>query len=240
MVPGFFFARDSAVAACAPAADESAPQRSLAPCRIIILTRQAASPARNGIPTYSGSSTTTARRTCTRSIAQDETSDESRSLDASNRDWEDIASFTLDGVAYLLIADIGDNDGKRKDVRLYVVEEPKPGKSKVDYAWRLDFEYPEGARDAEAIAVDVENRQVLVLTKRDIPALLYSVPLVPESKKRQTATRLGAVGSLPQPTRSEIEFAAKTDSWHWQPTSMDISDGRDAGCRSDLRWRLPV
>jgi len=109
-------------------------------------------------------------------------------------------------------------------VRLYVIEEPEPGKSKVDYAWRLDFEYPEGPRDAEAIAVDVENQRVLVLTKSDIPALLYSVPLVPDSKKRQSATRLGAVGSLPQPTRSEVEFAAKTDSWHWQPTSMDITE----------------
>ena len=28
--------------------------------------------------------------------------------DASNRDWEDLASFTLDGVPYLLAADIGD------------------------------------------------------------------------------------------------------------------------------------
>ena len=149
--------------------------------------------------------------------------------DASNRDWEDIASFTLDGVGYLLIADIGDNDGKRKDVRLYVVEEPEPGKSKVDYAWKLDFEYPQGSRDAEAVAVDVENQQVLVLTKRDIPALLYSVPLVPDSKKRQTATRLGAVGSIPQPTRSEVEFAPKTNNVHWQPTSMDISaDGTQA------------
>lgn len=148
---------------------------------------------------------------------------------ASNRDWEDIASFTLDGVAYLLIADTGDNDGERKDVRLYVVEEPKPGKSKVDVAWRFDFKYPEGARDAEAVAVDVENQQVLVLTKRDIPVLLYSVPLVPDSKKRQSATRLGAVNSLPRPTRSEIEFAPKTDNWHWQPTSMDISaDGTKA------------
>jgi hypothetical protein len=149
--------------------------------------------------------------------------------DTSNRDWEDIASFTLDGVGYLLIADIGDNDGKRKDVRIYVVEEPKPGKSKVDYAWRLDFEYPEGPRDAEAVAVDVENRRVLVLTKRDIPALLYSVPLVPKSKKRETATRLGVVGSLPQPSRRDVEFAPKTDDYFWQPTSMDISgDGRRA------------
>jgi hypothetical protein len=149
--------------------------------------------------------------------------------DASNRDWEDIASFTLDGVAYLLVADIGDNDGKRKDVRLYVVEEPVSGKSKVDVAWRFDFKYPEGARDAEAIAVDIENQQVLVLTKRDIPALLYSVPLIPDSKKRQAATRLGAVSSLPRPSRSEIEYAPKTDYWPWQPTGLDISaDGTKA------------
>ena len=34
--------------------------------------------------------------------------------DTSNRDWEDLASFTLDGVPYLLLADIGDNAAKRK------------------------------------------------------------------------------------------------------------------------------
>ena len=39
-------------------------------------------------------------------------------IDASNRDWEDLASFTLDGTPYLLLADIGDNkSGNRKDVR---------------------------------------------------------------------------------------------------------------------------
>jgi endonuclease/exonuclease/phosphatase family metal-dependent hydrolase len=144
--------------------------------------------------------------------------------DASNRDWEDLASFTLDGVPYLLAADIGDNDGKRKDVRFYVVEEPDPGEKKVDYAWRVDFSYPGGPRDAESIAVDVENERVLVLTKRDIPARLYSVPLRPDSKKRQEATRLGAVGGLPQPSRRDVEFASKTDNYYWQPTSMDISD----------------
>lgn len=144
--------------------------------------------------------------------------------DASNRDWEDLASFTLDGTPYLLVADIGDNEGKRKDVRFYVVEEPDPGKKKVDYAWRVDFSYPGGPRDAESVAVDVENERVLILSKRDIPARLFSVPLRPDSKKRQKATSLGAVGSLPQPNRQDLEFAVKKDSWHWQPTSMDISD----------------
>ena len=44
--------------------------------------------------------------------------------DAKNKDWEDIVSFSVGGTAYLMIADIGDNDSKRKDVTLYVIEEP--------------------------------------------------------------------------------------------------------------------
>ena len=144
--------------------------------------------------------------------------------DASNRDWEDLASFTLDGVPYLVAADIGDNDGKRKDVRLYIIEEPEAGDDKVKPEWRIEFSYPEGPRDAESVAVDVENQRVLVMTKRDVPALLYSLPLKPGTEKRIDAERLGVVASLPQPSRSDLEFAARANSWHWQPTSMDISD----------------
>lgn len=149
--------------------------------------------------------------------------------DASNRDWEDLASFTLDGVPYLIAADIGDNEGKRKDVRLYIIEEPEAGDDKVKPAWRIEFTYPEGPRDAESVAVDVDNGRVLVLTKRDVPALLYALPLRPGTKKRIDAERLGVVASLPQPSRSDLEFASRAKSWHWQPTSMDISgDGMNA------------
>ena len=144
--------------------------------------------------------------------------------DASNRDWEDLASFTLDGVPYLVAADIGDNDGKRKDVRIYVIEEPEAGDDKARPEWRIEFTYPEGPRDAESVAVDVENERVLVLTKRDVPALLYSLPLKPGTEKRIDAERLGIIDSLPQPSRSDLEFAARANSLHWQPTSMDISD----------------
>jgi hypothetical protein len=148
--------------------------------------------------------------------------------DASNRDWEDLASFTLDGVPYLVAADIGDNDGERKDVRIYVIEEPESGDSKADYAWRIEFSYPEGPRDAESVAVDLDNERILVLTKRDVPALLYSVPLRPDSRKRQMAVRLGEVASLPQPSHSDVEFAPRTDDYFWQPTSMDIADDGSA------------
>ncbi len=146
---------------------------------------------------------------------------------SNNSDWEDLAPFVLDDDPYLLIADVGDNDRKRKDVTLYVVKEPKHTENKTKADWRIDFSYPEGPRDAEAVAVDTANERVLVLTKRDIPAVLYEVPLLPESDERQLAKRIGTITTLPQPSRRDVQNAPHSDDWYWQPTAMDISpDGR--------------
>ena len=143
---------------------------------------------------------------------------------AKNRDWEDLASFTLDGATYLLVADIGDNDAKYKSNTLYIVEEPqaeKKGEAKA--AWKVKFKYPDGPRDAESIAVDADKRRALVLSKRDIPPVLYEVPLEPPGDKTVTAKWLGMIKSLPAPSRQDVEFAPKSKDWHWQPVGMDIS-----------------
>lgn len=137
-------------------------------------------------------------------------------------DWEDIASFSLGDKAYLLIADIGDNDARRKDVRLYIVPEPDPGDDDVDVEWEFDFTYPDGPTDAEAVAVDVDAGRVLVLSKREVPAVLYELPLRPDDDKRQIAVRV-ATPVLPQPGRQDVAFAPKTEDWWWQPTGMDVS-----------------
>jgi hypothetical protein len=147
--------------------------------------------------------------------------------DANNADWEDLSSFRLDGKPYLLVADIGDNDSKRKDVRLYFVVEPEPDEEEADVAWDFEFSYAGGPRDAEAIAVDVENERVLVLSKREIPAVLYALPLRPDGNKRQKAERLG-IPALPQPRRQDVEFARKTKNYWWQPTGMDLADDGSA------------
>lgn len=150
-------------------------------------------------------------------------------LKAGNRDWEDLASFSLDEQAYLLVADIGDNERRRKEVTIYIVEEPNIDQDKADIAWRINFSYPNGPRDAEAVAVDVENEEILVLTKRDIPALLYRLPLMPDNEETIIAEWLGAIDTLPQPNRRDINNAPVTDNWYWQPTGMDISaDGKAA------------
>ena len=146
--------------------------------------------------------------------------------DARNRDWEDIASFELGGEPYLLVADTGDNDNRRKKVSFYVVAEPDLGaddKVRLEPDWRVDFRYPDGPRDAEAVAVDAANEHVIVLTKRDLPPVLYSVPLRPDGDGTVTATRLGAIESLPRPRRQDIDQAPFTKDWHWQTTGMDLS-----------------
>jgi len=147
---------------------------------------------------------------------------------SKNRDWEDLASFTLDGEPYLVVADIGDNDARHKSRKLYFLKEPKAGKKSTTVDWEVTFEYPNGPRDAEAAAIDIENERVLILSKRDIPPALYEVPLRSTDDKKVTATWLGTVNSLPLPSRRDVEFAPKTKDWHWQPTGMDISQDNRA------------
>ncbi len=151
--------------------------------------------------------------------------------DADNDDWEDMAAFSQDGKSMLVVADIGDNDARRKKVRLYIVAEPDLGDEvfpELEPAAEIDFRYPDGARDAEAMAIDVENERALILTKRDLPPRLYAVPLAPQSGDTVTARLLGSVTSLPRPSRRDVEFAVKTKDWHWQPTAMDIAPDASA------------
>lgn len=147
---------------------------------------------------------------------------------SDNKDWEDLASFTLDGDPYLMVADIGDNDLRHKSRTLYFLKEPKAGKDKTTVDWEVRFKYPNGPRDAESAAVDIENERVLVLSKRDIPPSLYEVPLRTEGDKKVTARWLGTVDGLPKPSRRDVEFAPKTKDWHWQPVGMDISQDNRA------------
>jgi len=140
---------------------------------------------------------------------------------AQNRDWEDLAAFTLDDKPYLLIADIGDNVGVHKRYRLYVVEEPEPGKSdKVPVAWTISFVYPDGAHDSEAVAVDSAGERALVLSKRESPPRIFAVPL--RAPSGDMPVRAEAVGKL----QVSMRTSAIPRSWaslYERPTSWDIS-----------------
>lgn len=146
-----------------------------------------------------------------------------------NVDWEDLASFTMDDKAYLMIADIGDNDAKRKHRTLYFVAEPTPeADSEAVLDWKLDYTYPDGPRDAEAAAVDIDERRALVVTKRDLPPQLYAVPMQPDTDEPVVATLLGTIESLEKPSRQDVKFAPRNKDWYWQPVGMDIAAGGKA------------
>jgi hypothetical protein len=147
---------------------------------------------------------------------------------ADNVDWEDMASFQIDGTAYLLIGDIGDNRAKRPYYSLYVVAEPTITGSdrlhtrSLKVAWQKRFQYEDGPRDCEAIAVEAETRRVLLLSKRNTPPVLYSLPLSPgPAGEIDLARKITAVSNIPPPTPADLKF--KYGRYRSRPTAMDLS-----------------
>lgn len=149
-------------------------------------------------------------------------------------DWEDIAAFELDGKAWLLVADSGDNAAVRKEGELIAVEEPAlaadAGEQLVRPAWRLRFRYADGPHDVEAMAVDVAAREVLLLAKHAPAPLLYTLPLGPGDGRVEVATRRLALATIPAPTADERGARFPAARLGGSPTAMDI----DAGGRNAL------
>ena len=147
---------------------------------------------------------------------------------AVNRDWEDLAGFDLDGQAYILIADVGDNQSVRDFVRIYVVAEPERQASgafpaAVVPAWQFRFRYEDGPRDCEAVAVDTMKRQILLLTKRTSPPLIYELPLHPSDEDTMLVARqLGKVSHIPPPSAKNLIQDPVFGVLYSQPTALDI------------------
>jgi len=154
-----------------------------------------------------------------------------------NHDWEDLASFELDGKAWLLIADTGDNQAGRGECSLLVVEEPDPARlvpgrelvAKV--AWRIPVIYPDGPRDVEAVAVDARAGRVYLLAKRATPHGLYALALrpVPAGRPMAPMERVGEIASFPAAEGVESLLPRPSGAYRAQPTGMDFSaDGSAA------------
>ena len=155
-----------------------------------------------------------------------------------NRDWEDIASFELDGRAWLLIADTGDNANNRKDCALYIVAEPDPAalspakELTAPVAWKIPVTYIDGPRDCEAVAVDARAGLVYLLAKRTSPHGLYTLPLrVPADGVIPAALPVAQMPNalIPQPTAAQHMMPIPSGRYRAQPTGMDFAaDGSAA------------
>ena len=149
---------------------------------------------------------------------------------AQNVDWEDLAAFRVNNTAFLLIGDFGDNHARRKQNVLYLVREPDisdhpgPFDFSVDWHRRIRFVYEDGPRDCEGVAVDPDRNQILLLTKRTAPPVLYTLPLRAEKEEPlMIARRLAVVDSMLPPAAASVAEDVRFDKIRSQPTSMDVS-----------------
>jgi len=75
------------------------------------------------------------------------------------------------GASCLYVADIGDNDRRRRSIEIVVVAEVKDFPQSVAPRNRLSFRYPDGPHDAEGMAVHPDGT-IYILTK-ERPAKLF-------------------------------------------------------------------
>lgn len=141
---------------------------------------------------------------------------------AENVDWEDLASFELDGRHYLLIADTGDNGGIRQDLALHVFEEPADLTRPAALAWTVRFRWPDGPRDCEAAAVDPERGEVLLVSKKRVPAELFRVPLA-RSDEERVAEKIGTLPGIEQPDARDLARSPLYGRYRAQVTGADLS-----------------
>ncbi|MFC1777014.1 hypothetical protein ACFL3I_06710 [Pseudomonadota bacterium] len=154
---------------------------------------------------------------------------------AKNKDWEDITSVPVDDGRWIVAGDIGDNQAKRKFIKLYFAGEPEREDDdhyhgKLELKHWLELTYPDGPRDCESMAYDPIGKQILLLSKRDKPPRLYAVDLETALTQESAELKfLGKTSTLRPPTPADrARFGGRTD-FISQPTGFDISaDGSEA------------
>ena len=111
-----------------------------------------------------------------------------------NIDWE---AVTADGRGNLIVADVGNNLSRRKELQLYVFKEPALGASEVSDIRRLVFSWPdqavypdpEIAHDCEAMFVVRGRLYLLTKHRRDTSTDLWRVDL-PALGEQAVLTRI--------------------------------------------------
>ncbi|MCA9192941.1 MAG: hypothetical protein KDB03_14290 [Planctomycetales bacterium] len=141
-------------------------------------------------------------------------------------DWEDMCSFSINETAWLLVGDVGDNAinrhlvtpdiGQERACRLLLMREPKVPLAPTHGVQQANltiavhstilFEYEDGPRNCESVAVDTERQEILLVSKSKSTPLdcgVYRIPLTLDAGT--TIAVAERIGSL------NLAFAAAMD-----------------------------
>jgi hypothetical protein len=179
---------------------------------------------------------------------------------AQNVDWEDIATAPdRAGRWSIWLADIGDNDSVRPEVRIYRVTEPVIGSNDTldterPDVWRL--RYPDGPHDAESLVVDPVDSRLYVITKALLGhSEVFEAPPAPDPDRALPMSRVGSINfsltgtpggpnPIGQLTATGAAMAADgsllavrtyTDAYLWQ-----VGAGRVAAALRRPPMRIPL
>lgn len=136
---------------------------------------------------------------------------------AKNRDWEALSAGPCPSGDCLYVGDIGDNEAKHAEVRLYRVAEPVPSAAATAAAERLRVRYPDGPGDAESMWV-APDTSVWIVSKRPrrdasgkwTPVRVYRVP--PSAWREPQPVVATLEGTLPIVPRPRQPWTWTTDA----------------------------
>jgi hypothetical protein len=103
----------------------------------------------------------------------------------------------------------------------------------VSASFVVPFSWPEGPRDCEGVAVSPVTNEILLISKRTEPPVLYSLPLPdpggPTNPATQTARLLTPLNGVVPPTAIERAIPGRLGQYRSNVTAFDIApDGSAA------------
>lgn len=107
------------------------------------------------------------------------------------RDWEDISAARCPSGDCLYLADIGDNQRRRRQVQIYRVAEPLPGDTETAPPDVFNASYSDGPHNAEAMFI--VDADAFIIT-RDRTAGVYRATMPPSGARELTFRRVAELG----------------------------------------------
>ncbi|MEY4929455.1 MAG: hypothetical protein RI909_179 [Bacteroidota bacterium] len=147
-----------------------------------------------------------------------------------NRDWEDITigPGPEEGINYIYVADIGDNNAMYSYKILYRIKEPilTSNKIEVNEVDKLVFELPDGVRDAEAIMIDPITRYFYISSKREHSVRLYEIkfPFISDTLRAVEVAKLpftSIVAANISADGREVLMKNYKEIYYWKRDSLE-------------------
>ncbi len=170
----------------------------------------------------------------------------------ANRDWEELAigPGPKDNTSYLYIGDIGDNNAKTDILQIYRLPEPANLQTPVTQVERINFRYPDGDRDAEAMFVDPLTKDIYIISKREPNVHLYRLAYPQNINEVTVAEAYGEMpsfgdglpgyvtGAAISPDGSEILVRTYSGVFYWKRNAgQTIADALQHGILRQLPYR---